>query len=148
MNKIVILSSFLILSTCMNANAQTDSTLFQTAILKEDSCAHITLFTAKYFEGKTWLHWNVAEQKADGHYFVLKSTDGKSFSLLGIKRGIGVPIQTPIAYYLQDESPIQGVSFYKVWHISENRTYLMSDVVTVNVPPSIPRNIVPEEQAG
>lgn len=97
----------------------------------KDTVAKLTLFTGRYEQGKTNLHWNVACQQADGLYIIYSSRDGKDYDVVGYKRGIDVPISIPIAYCFQDEHPLEGTSYYKVIHFSMNKTYLISEKIAV-----------------
>jgi hypothetical protein len=97
----------------------------------KDTLAQLTTFTGKHIEGKTYLHWNVTEQKCSGIYIIYRSWDGLTFEVLGHKAGIGVPIKAPISYYFEDEKPALGLTYYKVVHISENKTYLVSSVLSI-----------------
>jgi hypothetical protein len=97
----------------------------------KDTVAQLTLFTGRYMEGKTYIHWNVACQQADGLYIIYSSRDGKDYGVVGYKRGIGVPISIPIAYYFHDEHPLEGTTYYKVIHFSMNKTYLISEKIAV-----------------
>src|ERR1051326_298326 len=99
--------------------------------IKKDTSAEVTLFTARYFEGKTYLHWDVKDQKCDGAYIVCRSFDGKKYESIGFKEGIGVKISAPIAYYFQDEHSCPGTTYYKLVHISKDRTYILSKEIAV-----------------
>ena len=100
----------------------------------KDTIAQYTLFTGKYCEGKTYLHWEMKFQKENGIYFIYKSSDEGEYEFLGYKKGIGVPIVSPIAYYFQDENPNEGTTSYMVIHIGKNKTYLTSEIIGVTKP--------------
>lgn len=97
----------------------------------KDTVAQIKSFTAKNVEGKTYLHWNVINQRADGTYVIYRSFDGENYEAIGLKDGIGVPIAEPIAYYYIDETPLDGMSFYKVIHFGKGNSFLVSNKVNV-----------------
>lgn len=116
-----------------NSNAQTVSMSYngQEMRVSKDSLAHITLFTGRCCEGKTYLHWNVKNQQRDGLYIIYRSVDGKNYEALGYKQGVGVLISAPIAYYFQDENPRAGTTYYKLVHIAKDNTYLVSEKISV-----------------
>jgi hypothetical protein len=97
----------------------------------KDTSAKLIAFNARYCEGKTYLHWDVMDQACDGLYLVYRSFDGKKYEVFGQKKGTGVPVSIPIAYYFQDENPKEGVTYYKVVHIAEDKTYLASENIYV-----------------
>ena len=100
------------------------------AVLK-DTLSRFILFTGKYCEGKTYLHWEIECQKEDGIYIVYRSIDDVNYELLGSKQGIGVPVFFPISYYLQDENPPEGTVWYTLVHISKNKIYMVSEKISV-----------------
>lgn len=133
-NKLVFILVFAaVLFSQNSAEAQKISISYngEPVTAKKDTCAQMTLFTAKYHDGKTYLHWNVKDQQCDGIYVLLRSFDGKNYSMFGKKEGVGVPISVPIAYYFQDEDPQEGITYYKVIHVSENKDYLSSDAIKI-----------------
>lgn len=99
----------------------------------QDTIAQVQLFAAKFVEGKTYLHWDIVKQHSNGTYIVYKSYDGKNYELLGIRQGIGVPVYTPISYYLLDETPCEGTTYYRLMHLGSNKTFLLSKVVIITI---------------
>lgn len=128
--------SFTIL-TCLTGflRAQAPLNLSQktATVFQKDTVAQLIRFTGKYAEGKTYLHWSVANQHVDGIYVVYRSLDNVSYTVLGQKQGIGVPISAPIAYYFQDPYPYAGTTYYKLIHFSQDATCLTSDVLEVTM---------------
>lgn len=97
----------------------------------KDTVARLTLFTGKYCEEKIYLHWNIANQHADGVYIIFRSSDNEHFEVAGNKQGIGVPISNDIAYYFTDECPCEGTVYYKLLHVSKDKSFIMSETTTV-----------------
>jgi len=97
----------------------------------KDTAAQLKLFTGICREGKTYLHWNVANQHADGIYIIYRSLDGEKYSLVGQKRGIGVPISQDIAYYFTDEYSCDETMYYKLLHVSKDKSFVMSETIIV-----------------
>lgn len=96
-----------------------------------DTLARFTLFTGIFLEGKTYLHWDTRDQQCDGIYTVYRSQDGMKFETVGHRKGVGVPISLPIAWYLQDQDPPAGTSWYKVVHQASDNTCLASKIISV-----------------
>lgn len=128
MKNTILLAAFLLVSITAELNAQTVSIAIGDSGIAavKDSIAQITLFTAKYKEGTTYLHWDVVNQHKGGVYLIFRSVDGGAYESIGYKQGIGVPISLPIAYYFQDQNPQSGVSSYKVVHVGMDNSYLVS----------------------
>lgn len=97
----------------------------------KDTVARLTLFTGRSLEGKVYLHWNVADQHADGIYLVYRSMDGENFTMVGQKSGIGTPHCMDIAYYFTDEFNSTETAYYKIMHISRQQTYMISEEIAV-----------------
>lgn len=132
-NKILFTTGFLFISLFMNAQQAPVSSNGnnEKEITTADTSAQLTFFAGKYFEGKTWLHWEVKNQSCDGMYLIYRSADGKEWEIIGRKEGIGVPVEIPIAYYLQDEHPHTGTNYYRLVHISKDKTYLVSEKISI-----------------
>ena len=134
-NKIRLSLALVLGISFLSANAQTITINNNGTpiVLAKDTQAKMILFTAKYLEGKTYLHWDVAAQKDNGVYIIYRSTDGESYEVIGSKRGVGVQVCFPVAYYYRDEKPVDGRSYYKVIHYGMDKTYLSSVTVEVNI---------------
>ncbi|MBI4932022.1 MAG: hypothetical protein HY841_14785 [Bacteroidetes bacterium] len=132
-NKILLPLAFAALLFSAPSNAQTISVLYkgQEIAVSQDTSAQLTLFAGRYVEGKTYLHWDVKNQKCNGMYIIYRSFDGATYEVLGQKQGIGVPIASPIAYYFQDENPCCEITYYKLVHIAIDKTYLVSEEIAV-----------------
>jgi len=98
---------------------------------RRDTSAAITLFTATLVERTVYLHWNTAKQKSNGLYVIYRSHDGGNYEVIGYKKGVGVPIQSDIAYYFADESPCPGTNYYGIVHIGCNQTFLASKIIGI-----------------
>jgi hypothetical protein len=99
--------------------------------LSNDSIATITSFTATVYEGKTYLKWTTARQHTNGIYIIYRSYNGTDYFFAGSKKGVGVPVDIGIAYYFTDES--NGTdAYYKLLHVRENATYLLSDKIYIS----------------
>lgn len=117
----------------VNAQAVSASSGSEEIIVTEDTLARLSLFTGKYAEGTTYLHWNAVNQQVSGIYIIYRSADGINYEALGHKQGIGVSISMPIGYYFQDRNPNAGTTHYKLVHFSEDNTYLASERISVTI---------------
>lgn len=90
----------------------------------------IRSFNARAAEGKAYLNWIVEGQTTDGLYFILRSNGNGEFILAGFVKGIGVPIQEPIAYYFVDNDPGKGEVTYRL-------VYVNSDEVNASKPDAL-----------
>jgi len=118
-------------SICSLAQTITASFDGNEIALPQDTEAQITLFTAKNYEGKTYLHWNIINQHSNGVYIICRSTDAMNYESAGYKEGIGIPISLEIAYYFTDECPCEGTVYYKIIHIGENKNFMQTEPISV-----------------
>lgn len=98
---------------------------------KQDTIAEYVLFTAVINGEICYLKWTVKGQANDGVYCIERSNDGKHFEIIGIKEGIGTLIKQSLLYCFQDDSLRDAVLYYRIRHISERNTLLVSDVIKV-----------------
>ena len=82
--------------------------------IKEIEKTTLIDFSAKFVEGKTYLKWIVETETEDGLFMVERSANNKDFDIIGLKRGIGVPISQPILYCATDKDPLPGISYYRL----------------------------------
>ena len=139
-NKILLPFAFAgLLALSNHSNAQTVSMPYngQDITVTKDTVAQLTFFAGKNIEGKTYLHWNVKNQSCNGTYIIYRSSNDRNYEVLGHKQGVGVTIPLPIAYYYQDEHPYGGTTYYKIVHIAENKSYIMSQKISVTAPEDV-----------
>jgi hypothetical protein len=101
-------------------------------LLKPDSTAKFFSFKAVNVSGTVFLNWLVKNQKEDGLYLIYRSFDGISFQCVGSKNGTGVPIQKEISYSFADNVNKHSISYYKILHVSNSYTYLMSEKISID----------------
>ena len=131
---IPILCILLLCLTCRQTRAQIVASVSsegkETHIAK-DTTARLKSFAGMYLSGKVYLKWMVANQKADGTYIIYRSVNGIDFEFIGSKAGVGVPIPNDITYFFIDELSGNENVYYKLIHISKNKSYLASEKITV-----------------
>jgi hypothetical protein len=91
----------------------------------------LTSFTAISVDQNILLNWETASEQDNDYFEVLRSTDGKKFSLVGKVNGAGNSTSVK-NYSLVDENPFSGVSYYKlVQHDFDGKTS-ESNVISVD----------------
>lgn len=123
----------LIIANSLNAQTVFIYSDNKKVIPSTDTIAKIQLFTAKYVNGKIYLHWDVIDQQYNGLYIIFRSFDGKNYEAKGFVNGVGVTACVPIAYYFQDENPNKGKTYYKLVHYGNNNTCLISEVLVIGI---------------
>jgi hypothetical protein len=119
----------------LNAQIPSVACIVNSVDFYKDTIAEWKLFSGRNLEGKTYLHWNVANQHTDGVYIIYRSLDGEHYTPAGQKSGIGVPVSIDIAYYFIDNFSSNSTVYYKLLHISKMNTYVLSDVINIPVDP-------------
>jgi hypothetical protein len=75
-------------------------------------------YTTVYNSGKVFLNWTAKNEPADCIYIIERSQDGKDFSSVGIKEGIGTEIE--LFYSWMDDTPPDGFAYYRVKKITRD----------------------------
>ena len=88
------------------------------------SAGTIQNYTTVYNSGKVFLNWTAKNEPSDCIYIVERSQDGKDFSSVGIKEGIGTEIE--LFYSWMDDSPPDGFAYYRVKKITRDGTQFYS----------------------
>lgn len=91
----------------------------------------LTSFTAKAVDKNILLNWETASEQDNDYFEVLRSADGKKFTIVGKVDGAGNSSSVK-NYSLVDENPFAGTNYYKlVQHDFDGKTS-ESDVISVN----------------
>jgi hypothetical protein len=115
---------FLMLFGAMSAFAQstTEST-------KLDLAKQSVVFNS----GKVYLNWVTKVNSSDCVYVIERSVDGDEYEPVGLKEGIGSPIE--LLYSWIDNSPKEGESFYRIKQINmEGKLMAQSTDMDMNTP--------------
>lgn len=72
--------------------------------------------TIVFNSGKVYLNWVAKENSEDCIYVIERSADGKEFEPVGLKEGIGSPLE--LLYSWVDTKPLQGTSQYRIKQIN------------------------------
>jgi hypothetical protein len=81
--------------------------------------SHIACFSATLAGGKVYVNWTVMGETRSGIYVIERSTDGRHFTSVGLKHGVGSPIE--LLYSWIDESPVQENSIYRLRWIEKSK---------------------------
>jgi len=74
---------------------------------------NLVSFTAKKQNNGVQLKWSTASEQNNRQFEILRSANGKDFSLLATKFGRGTA-QGTVIYFYQDAKPLSGVNYYQL----------------------------------
>ena len=117
---------FLMLITVKSANGQTAASNAPITAATTQNSSNIYNYTTTYNTGKVFLNWTAKNETADCIYIVERSADGKGYESVGIKEGIGTPVE--LFYSWMDQTPPAGYAFYRVKKIAKDGTQYYSAV--------------------
>jgi len=72
--------------------------------------------TAVFNSGKVYLNWVTKANSNDCVYVVERSIDGDEYEPVGLKEGIGSPIE--LLYSWIDNAPKEGTSYYRIKEVN------------------------------
>lgn len=91
--------------------------------------ANIYNYTTIYNSGKVFVNWTAKDEPADCIYIVERSADGRKFESVGVKEGIGTPLE--LFYSWLDHTPPAGFAYYRVKKITKEGTQHFSATNTI-----------------
>ncbi len=71
-----------------------------------------------YNTGKVYFNWVVKANSSDCLYVVERSTDGNEYEPVGLKEGIGSPLE--LLYSWVDAKPVSGTAYYRIKQIDND----------------------------
>ncbi len=85
---------------------------------------NFTSFFAKRSDNEVILHWSTAEEKNNSHFEIEKSTDGRTWKLIGILMGNGTATNSN-QYGYTDKKELSAVMYYRILQVDLNgqKTY-------------------------
>lgn len=112
----------------------TVSTFAQTAAVSgEPGKLEFTKQTVVYNSGKVYLNWIAKSNSIDCIYVIERSQDGLEYEPVGLKEGIGSPIE--LLYSWVDTKPNTGTVHYRVKQINNDGNLVaQADPQEVNTP--------------
>jgi hypothetical protein len=115
---------FLMLFGAMNVFAQSTTDSKSLQLVKQ---------TAVFNSGKVYLNWITPSNSSDCVYVIERSVDGDEYEPVGLKEGIGSPIE--LLYSWIDNSPKEGESFYRIKQVNmEGKLMAQSSNMNMNTP--------------
>jgi hypothetical protein len=119
---------FLLLLGTINLFAQTPETK-----TTDSNTLQFVKQTMVFNSGKVYLNWVVPANSNDCVYVVERSIDGDEYEPVGLKEGIGSPIE--LLYSWIDNQPKDGQSFYRIKQINmEGKLMAKTDQWEMNTP--------------
>ncbi len=90
-----------------------------------------------YNAGKVYFNWIVKANSEDCIYVIERSTDGNEYEPVGLKEGIGSPLE--LLYSWVDTKPANGTAHYRIKQIdNDGKLVSQADTKMVAVPESNP----------
>ncbi|MDF3029274.1 MAG: hypothetical protein K0S23_3581 [Fluviicola sp.] len=91
----------------------------------------LVYFDAALTNGQVALTWQTASEFNSSYFDVLRSDDAKNWSSIGTVAAGGTS-QTSLDYSLLDQSPLPGVSYYRLKQVDSNGSFDLSEIQSVN----------------
>ncbi|MBY0424183.1 MAG: hypothetical protein K2Q22_00980, partial [Cytophagales bacterium] len=85
---------------------------------------------AKVFQNFVKVEWVTANESNNSHYEIERSLDGVSYIRIGTVKG-ATNSGIPLSYFFNDNSPVKGVSYYRIKQVDLNGSFTYSKVVSV-----------------
>ena len=127
---------FLILLGTMSVFAQTaekNATTTSTAATKDDGQLVLVKQSIVYNSGKVYLNWVTKANSNDCVYVVERSVDGDEYEPVGLKEGIGSPIE--LLYSWIDNQPKEGASYYRIKQVNmDGKLVAQTNPMDMNTP--------------
>lgn len=91
--------------------------------------SNIYNYNTVYNSGKVFVNWTAKDEAADCIYIIERSGDGRQFESVGVKEGIGTPME--LFYSWMDHNPPAGFAYYRVKKISKDGTQFFTSTSTI-----------------
>lgn len=93
--------------------------------------------TIVYNSGKVYLNWVAKSNSDDCIYVIERSVDGNEYEPVGLKEGIGSPLE--LLYSWVDSKPVNGTAHYRIKQISNEGTLVaQADSKSISAPDTNP----------
>jgi hypothetical protein len=105
----------------------------QTTTKSEQGKLDLIKQTVVFNSGKVYLNWVTKANSADCVYVIERSVDGDEYEPVGLKEGIGSPIE--LLYSWIDNQPKEGTSYYRIKEVNmEGKLVAKSDQMDMSTP--------------
>jgi hypothetical protein len=91
---------------------------------------HLVSFSASQLDGRVGLKWQSAAEENTSHFEVERSADGQHFALVLTKKAQGNSTAL-VSYSAVDDSPLGGISYYRLKIVDLDGTFTYSNLVSV-----------------
>ena len=126
----------MVVSTSMAGLANPDCIYFNDYTLIVTACGPLPVtlvaFNGKYNNGLTSLDWQTTQEINNDHFDILRSTNGKDFSVVGKVKGSG---NSSISKSYQYQDPINGTGYvyYRLRQVDIDGKTVLSPIVRLNM---------------
>ncbi len=123
---LVLATAFLLVAAVAGTGWAQENAADNKLVLADNSHNPGTIqnYTTVYNSGKVFLNWTARNEPSDCIYIIERSQDGKEFTSVGIKEGIGTEIE--LFYSWMDDTPPEGFAYYRVKKITRDGTQFYS----------------------
>jgi hypothetical protein len=119
--------TLLFVSITIGGSAQRDS---RDGASKKRTSPVITTLAAKPERDYVRVIWTTQNQCIDGTYLVERSTDGETFEIIGLRRGINIGEAGGMEFFFIDnEPPAESNVYYRIRHFGNDNSELLSKAV-------------------
>ena len=109
---------FVMVFAAVSTFAQTPSTPVAAKAAVTDTKLDLVKQQIVFNSGKVYFNWIVKSNSVDCIYVIERSSDGKEYEPVGLKEGIGSPLE--LLYSWVDTKPINGTTYYRIKQIDNN----------------------------
>lgn len=75
------------------------------------------------------IRWTTRSACIEGTYLVERSTDGETFEIIGLRRGVATGEGNEMEYFFIDKEAPQGDVYYRVRHFGNDNSEMLSKAV-------------------
>jgi hypothetical protein len=123
---------FVLVFATVSTFAQTPSAPTAATAVSTDGKLELVKQQIVFNSGKVYFNWIVKQNSSDCIYVIERSADGKEFEPVGLKEGIGSPLE--LLYSWVDTKPINGTAFYKIKQVdNDGKLVAEADPKTVTI---------------
>ncbi len=128
---------FVLVFATVSTFAQTPQTATPAKAVAESGKLEFVKQQIVYNSGKVYFNWIVKANSEDCIYVIERSTDNTEFEPVGLKEGIGSPLE--LLYSWVDSKPAAGTAYYRIKQIDSNGNVVsQGDSKTVMAPEANP----------
>lgn len=90
----------------------------------------ITTVSAQSEHNYVNVKWVTRNQCIDGTYLIERSTDGETFEIIGLRRGVPSGPNNEMEFFFIDNEPPAGQVYYRIRHFGNDNSEILSKAVT------------------